>query len=69
MDSEGRKFRGRWSTCVTGIDLDIILTPLYSKKPLQLGSRWRGKGEATGMIGLKGGELHHNGTLWRSLLI
>jgi hypothetical protein len=44
-------------------------TPLYSKKPLQLGSRGRGNGEATGMIRLEGGELYHNGTHGRSLLI
>jgi hypothetical protein len=27
-----------------GIDLHITLAPVSSKEPLQLGSRWRGKG-------------------------
>src|SRR5207344_2829929 len=40
-----------------------------SKEPLQLGPRWKGKWRPQGGIGLGGGELHHNGTHWRSLLI
>ena len=55
--------------CVTGIDLDITLTPDSSKEPLQLGPRWRGKWRPQGGIGLGGRELHLNGTHWRSLLI
>ena len=54
---------------VTGINLHITLAPVSAEKPLQLGPRWRGKGRPGGVIGLEGGELHHNGTQWRSLLI
>src|SRR5260370_37547980 len=57
------------ASCVTGIDLHITLVSLLrSKEPLQLGSGWRGKGRPPGVIGLGGGELHHNGTHWSSLL-
>ena len=57
------------ASCVTGIDLHITLAPVSAEKPLQLGPRWRGKGRPGGVIGLEGGEPHHNGTHWRELLI
>ena len=59
------------ASCVTGIALRITLALLARKNPLQLGPRWRGKGgrRPQGVIGLEGGELRHNATHWRSLLI
>jgi hypothetical protein len=45
-----------------------VVSLLRSKEPLQLGSGWRGKGRPQEVIGLGGGELHHNGTHRRSLL-
>ena len=54
---------------MTGIDIHITLVSLLrSKEPLQLGPL-EGQGRPQGVIGLEGGELHHNGTHWRSLLI
>jgi hypothetical protein len=56
------------ASCVTGIDLHFTLAPVSSKEPFQLragGARERPQG----VIGLEGGEPHHNGTHWRLLLI
>jgi len=44
------------------------LRPVSSKKAPRA-SRWRGKGRPLGVIGLEGGDVHHNGTHWRLLLI
>ena len=42
---------------------------LLAQKEAPPASHWRGKGRPQGVIGLEGGDLHHNGTHWRSLLI
>ena len=56
------------ASCVTGIDLHFTLDPVKLKKTPPA-SRWRGKGRPQGVIGLEGGDLHHNGTHWLLLLI
>ena len=49
------------ASCVTGIDVHITLVSLLrSKEPLQLGPL-EGQGRPQGVIGLEGGERHHNG--------
>jgi hypothetical protein len=44
LASVARNLVVQGASCVTGIDLRITLAPVSSQEPLQLGSRWRGKG-------------------------
>jgi hypothetical protein len=67
LASADLKFVVHGASCIAGIDLHIAPAHVSSKEPLQLGAG--GAREAAGVIGLGGGELHHNGTHWRSLLI
>jgi hypothetical protein len=56
------------ASSVTGIDLHIAPAHVSSKEPLQLGAG--GAREAAGSDRPRGrGDLQHNGTHWRSLLI
>jgi hypothetical protein len=57
------------TSCVTGIDLRITLAPVSSTRAPPAWNALEGQGRPQGVIGLGGGELHHNGTRWRSLLI
>ena len=52
---------------VTGIDSHINPAPVSTKAP-PAWTALEGQGRPQGVIGLGGGELHHNGTHWRSLL-
>jgi hypothetical protein len=56
------------ASCISCMDLHMIMAPVSSKEPLQLGAL-EGQGSPQGVIGLEGGETRHNGMLWRSLLI
>jgi hypothetical protein len=67
LASEARNFVVHGASCVTGIDLHITLAHVSSKSPSSL--ELEGQVRPQGVIGLEGGELHHNGTHWRSLLI
>src|SRR5258708_36068415 len=44
-------------------------SPCYLTRAPPAWTALEGQGRPQGVIGLEGGELHHNGTHWRSLLI
>jgi len=67
LASEARNFVVHVASRVTGIDLHITPARVSSKSPSSL--ELEGQVRPQGVIGLEGGELHHNGTHWRSLLI
>ena len=69
LASEAGNFVVHGASCVTGIDLHITLAPVSSQRAPPAWTALEGQGRPQGVIGLEGGELHHNGTHWRSLLI
>src|SRR5258707_642394 len=70
LASEGRKFCGPWSRLQSHASAFVSPQPLLAHKSPSSLDRAGGASEAAGrVIGLGGGELHHNDTHWRSLLI
>jgi hypothetical protein len=57
------------TSCVTGINLHVTLAPVSSQKVTPASTVLEGQERPQGVIGLGAGELHHNGTHWRLLLI
>ena len=57
------------ASCVTGIDAQFTAARVRSQKTPPAWTELEGQGRPQGVDGLGGGELHHNRTHWRSLLI
>jgi hypothetical protein len=57
------------ASCATGIDPRMTLAACWLTKTPPAWTALEGQGRPQRVVGLEGGELHHKGTNWRSLLI